>query len=76
MKAIAKKAKIRVGIALGWEIRVATATFLSWSFLPNFKVVAVASRRKEYAQETVKQFRDAYAFMDANKLINDRVFAT
>ena len=38
-------------------------------FLPNYEIVAVASRRKEYAEEIARRFGIAHGFHDANELI-------
>ena len=37
--------------------------------LPDFEIVAVASRRQEYAQEIARQFDVLHTFTDANELI-------
>jgi predicted dehydrogenase len=37
--------------------------------LPNFEIVAVASRRKEYAEEIAQKFSIPHAFTDANELM-------
>ena len=69
MANIDKQAKIRVGIVgVGNWGRYGHIPVLH--LLPNFEIAAVASRRKEYAQETAKQFSIAHAFTDANELIN------
>ena len=69
MTNIDKQAKIRVGIVgVGNWGRYGHIPVLH--LLPNFEIAAVASRRKEYAQETAKQFGIAHTFTDANELIN------
>jgi predicted dehydrogenase len=39
--------------------------------LPDFEIVAVASRRREYAEEIAQRFRIPYAFTEVNELITD-----
>ena len=38
--------------------------------LPEFEIVAVASRRQEAAQQLAREFHIAHAFVDADELIN------
>jgi predicted dehydrogenase len=74
LKAIAKEAKIHVGIVgLGNWGRYGHIPVLQ--LLPNFEVVAVASRRKEYAQATAKRFSIALVYLYA-AYANDRVQGT
>jgi predicted dehydrogenase len=69
MKAIAKTAQLRVGIVgVGNWGRYGHIPVLQ--LLPDFEIVAVASRRKDYARETAQRFSIAHAFPDANELIN------
>ena len=69
MKNDHKKTKIRVGIVgVGNWGRYGHIPVLQ--LLPNFEITAVASRRKEYAQETAERFSIDHAFTDVNELIN------
>jgi predicted dehydrogenase len=64
----ARNGKIRAGIVgVGNWGRYGHIPVLQ--FLPNFEIVAVASRRKDYARETAQRFSIAHAFTDATELI-------
>ena len=60
--------KIRVGVVgVGNWGRYGHVPVLQ--LLPNFEIVAFASRRKEYAESIARQFDIPYTFTDANELI-------
>jgi predicted dehydrogenase len=62
------KDKIRVGVVgVGNWGRYGHVPVLQ--LLPNFEIVAFASRRKEYAESIARQFDIPYTFTDANELI-------
>jgi predicted dehydrogenase len=65
----AKNGKIRAGIiGMGNWGRYGHVPVLR--LLPDFEIVAVASRRKEYAEQTPREFGIVHAFIDREKLIN------
>jgi predicted dehydrogenase len=65
----AKNGKIRIGIiGMGNWGRYGHVPVLR--LLPDFEIVAVASRRKEYAEQTAREIGIVHAFIDPEKLIN------
>ena len=68
MKNSSAKNKIRAGIiGVGNWGRYGHIPVLQ--LLPDFEITAVASRRREYAQEIARQFDIPHTFTDANELI-------
>ena len=68
---LSTKSKIRVGIVgVGNWARYGHIPVLQ--LLPNYEIVAVASRRKEYAEQIAQEFGIKHAVTDANELITHR----